>query len=455
MEYHLPSMGRKTHRLLLRNANHVQPSHNGFINTVLDAYVHHNHLVLRPEDHSENLRKYFVDHAGKKKLKIYQDELDMKSFVLQMTHLIAENVKDASLREWIMPSFTTTTTQDKITAAIIMMGTMQEYFVYMCEETCGIPSVTLLGEKSDWEDILERVQFLGTFGAQHEELLNWNSVLTTLMTKFVRTFDAPDSPEVVKFWQSSVHDYVQGYTGYRILGELRWDEVPAGHVHVPIHVNSFGDKYMAKAIACSIGWKVVNSGDVFSVTRRTDLVAVDPPKPTEARSKEMPKAKKMSEPSMFSDTTLVASTHKRKPGVLKFIAQKLSCFHSNSDQISEEVTSRAWKLSTREAYPVQDTSIAPPRNNLWLPGAEDRPREQLSKRFPSEPISDLSELRDGWQYESGGKRDTLQPVTGWWIVRSPEGEYGRDPACPDVQFDSDAEDYDDEWARGVQGLIDD
>lgn len=145
------------------DANHVRPLHNGFINTVLDAYVQHNHLVLRPEDvwfailvqfsfyvnkHSEDLREYFVDHAGKKKLKIDQDILDMKSVVVQMTHLIAENVKDASLREWIMPSFTTTTMQDEIAASIIMMGTMQKYFVYMCEETCGIPSVTLLARRA-------------------------------------------------------------------------------------------------------------------------------------------------------------------------------------------------------------------------------------------------------------------------------------------------------------------
>jgi hypothetical protein len=164
--YH-PWEGKKLLDSSFVDTQTVSPAHNGFIETVLDAYNRHHHLVLRPEDvwfailvqfsfyvnkHSENLRKYFVEHEGKKKLKV-ETESGMRDVVLRMTDLITENVKDPSLRGWIMPSFTTTTQQDRIAAAIIMMGTMQKYFVYMCEQTCGIPSVTLLGEKSDWEDM--------------------------------------------------------------------------------------------------------------------------------------------------------------------------------------------------------------------------------------------------------------------------------------------------------------
>ena len=35
----------------------------------------------------------------------------------------------------------------------------------------------------------------------------------------------------------------------------------------------------------------------------------------------------------------------------------------------------------------------------------------------------------------------------WWLVKKHDGVYGKDPDCPDVQFDSDADDYDDELAR--------
>lgn len=401
--YH-PWEGKKLLDSSFVDTQTVSPAHNGFIETVLDAYNRHHHLVLRPEDvwfailvqfsfyvnkHSENLRKYFVEHEGKKKLKV-ETESGMRDVVLRMTDLITENVKDPSLRGWIMPSFTTTTQQDRIAAAIIMMGTMQKYFVYMCEQTCGIPSVTLLGEKSDWEDILERIQFLGTFGSQHEELLIWNSVLTTLVSHFVRTFEAPDSPAVVKFWQSAVHDYIEGYTGYRILtgwiqafafwdadgtplvvdnirkstsnwrkdvkkngmenwldtarlGQLRWDEVPVGHVHVPIHVNDNGNKFMAKAIAGSIGWRVLDSEAFFNKTRKVEKIDAGPHKKTTmTRFKTTSKSQKASEPSTFSGSTLAESMAKPSVGLLRSIIQRLSCFGSDGDRV-QVYPAKPWK----------------------------------------------------------------------------------------------------------------
>jgi hypothetical protein len=68
-----------------------------------------------------------------------------------MTRLIEENIKDPSLREWILPSFTTTTKVDQTVAAILMMATLQKYFTFGCGTCCGLPSVTLLGQQSDWE----------------------------------------------------------------------------------------------------------------------------------------------------------------------------------------------------------------------------------------------------------------------------------------------------------------
>jgi hypothetical protein len=48
-----------------------------------------------------------------------------------------------------MPTFSTTTVNDRTTAAILMMGSMQKYFSYTCCIECGIPSVTLLDERKD------------------------------------------------------------------------------------------------------------------------------------------------------------------------------------------------------------------------------------------------------------------------------------------------------------------
>ena len=67
-------------------------------------------------------------------------------------------------------------------------------------------------------------------------------------------------------------------------------------------------------------------------------------------------------------------------------------------------------------------------------------------------LSDLSELDEPWAYEKGGKSDTLQPVAGLWVIRTNEGQYGRDPDIPDVQFDSDADDYDKDLAEDGRPL---
>jgi hypothetical protein len=75
-----------------------------------------------------------------------------------MSQMIANNIKDPSFREWILPSFTTTTKCDQAVASILMMSVMQKYFTYACGVCCELPSVTLLGEKKDWEKLEQKLE---------------------------------------------------------------------------------------------------------------------------------------------------------------------------------------------------------------------------------------------------------------------------------------------------------
>lgn len=108
-----------------------------------------------------------------------------------------------------MPAFTTTRKSDQATASIIMMSTMQKYFSYVCQLRCGLPSVTLLGKKADWEKMLGRLERLKTFG---EEPSAWYELLKPVLTKFVETFDHPESEEIKDFWQKIAH-YSGGGSG--------------------------------------------------------------------------------------------------------------------------------------------------------------------------------------------------------------------------------------------------
>ncbi|KAH8887994.1 hypothetical protein GQ53DRAFT_808631 [Thozetella sp. PMI_491] len=187
----------------------------GLVRAAYYAYSDHHHLVLRPEDvwfailtqfsffvnaHSEELRSSFVAHEGKKGLVLRDPgQPDMGIMCRNMTKLIDENIVDAELRKWVLPAFTTTTVNDEVIAAIIMMGTLQKYFDYVFDcSCCGIPTVTLLGELSDWADIQRRIEKLSEYG---EEPTRFCGMLRPILKYMVASFtDGPDNAAVVDFW---------------------------------------------------------------------------------------------------------------------------------------------------------------------------------------------------------------------------------------------------------------
>ncbi|MCJ1463500.1 hypothetical protein MMC07_002108 [Pseudocyphellaria aurata] len=198
------------------------PYGNGLVNGVIRAFQQDLHLVLRPDDiwlsiltqfsmfvnaNAERLRALFVAHEDKKNLTIDISphpisSIDMGKFAQEMTHLIHDNVVDIELRDWILPKFSTTTDIDKSVAAIVMMGTLQRYFDFRLCGGCGFPSVTLLGEKSDWEEILRKVQILPKYG---DETTEWARLLAPIIQNMIASFDRPNSQQVKDFWLRACH----------------------------------------------------------------------------------------------------------------------------------------------------------------------------------------------------------------------------------------------------------
>ena len=223
----------------------ISPCDNGLVRTVFQAYTSHHHLVLRPEDiwiailtqfsfhvnaNAETLRHKFVAHDGKVGLILRQyfeslQSIDYGDMCNNMTKLIEDNITDPGLRTWIMPSWTTTTTDDVIVASICMMGTLQRYFEYVFDPCCcGIPTATLLGDRADWVDLAGRVERLGEYGEEPEL---FRDVLRPVMRGFVETFDHPADERVRDFWSRAI-DYQSGsgmnhLSGW-ITAFLIWDE---------------------------------------------------------------------------------------------------------------------------------------------------------------------------------------------------------------------------------------
>ncbi|KAK7032431.1 hypothetical protein VNI00_013179 [Paramarasmius palmivorus] len=211
-----------------RDGEPILARSNGFVNALSDAYNQHRAISIRPDDvwiailtqfnffvnaNAERLRAQFVAHEGQKELKVVamgnRYTVDFGYLARLMTDEIRKNVKEPALCDWILPNFSTTTFNDTVVSSVVMMATLQKYFAYTMMLMCGIPKVTLEGEKADWEKLLARIDKLKEYG---EETTRWEKLLRPVLSRFVYAFDAPDSQENLDFWQRVAH-YSGGGSG--------------------------------------------------------------------------------------------------------------------------------------------------------------------------------------------------------------------------------------------------
>lgn len=303
----------------------TDPKSNGFVDGVYAAYSSHHHLRLRPEDiwfailtqlsfyinkHAEDLRDLFVSHEGKQVVVISRpgtaDTVNFGEMATAMTGQMDKFIHDKEWKGWFLPNFTTTTYEDTATAAVLMMGTMKEYFEYHNIMTCGIPSVTLLGEKEDWVEIRNRLNKVEQLGKEPEEFADR---LKVVLDWFVRSFEDPEDEKVVDFWTKIIADTSNG-SGYNYFSgwitafchwnqegdrqvsknhsTLTWDDmgfysldlkdIPPGYASVPVEINDNGNTWKSQMTAGSIGLTLTSrngSVDVPLTGRRVTELTED------------------------------------------------------------------------------------------------------------------------------------------------------------------------------------
>ncbi|KAF6238377.1 hypothetical protein HO173_003657 [Letharia columbiana] len=188
-------------------------SANGFVHSALKAHSEHYHLVISPvnvwfailsqlniwinANGAEARGKFFVD-VGKKGLTVtIQDTGDEGKNGENVVREIEKNMPDPGLREWILPAFTGNSAFNAVVASVLMMGDMQKYFSYPARSECGVPSVVLLGEQSDWVELYKKLDKLETFGVEPAQ---FRCLLVPVIARFIKSFDDPTSKDVVDFW---------------------------------------------------------------------------------------------------------------------------------------------------------------------------------------------------------------------------------------------------------------
>ncbi|ROW04750.1 hypothetical protein VMCG_04838 [Cytospora schulzeri] len=213
------------------NAGDIVPHENGLVHTVLRAFQQDLHLTLRPDDvwlailtqftffingsdRAERLRFLFVPHDQRKGLVLSLYPYTLAEFGVAraarcMADLVKESLVDEDIAARLMPEFTTTTDNDRSTAAIVFLGSMRKYFDYFFDEGCGFPSVTLLGERGDWASMLERVAWIASLGPScgddEQEVVAWTRCLTKALEGMVASFDRPGDIQTKDFWMRACH----------------------------------------------------------------------------------------------------------------------------------------------------------------------------------------------------------------------------------------------------------
>ncbi|USP79873.1 hypothetical protein yc1106_07147 [Curvularia clavata] len=197
-----------------------------------------------------------------------------------------------------MPAFSTTTINDRTTAAVLMMESMQAYFSYGYELMCGLPSITLLGERADYEDILVRLDKFPNLGPETSKFAD---LLRPVLRRFLATFDPAQDAASLDFWGRIAHESSGGsgpsYLGGWLTAFCFWnnqgkcshdskraripfhsrnlvleldgmaydrveiEEIPTGYASVPVLVEYNDKEYHIEMVAGSLGIRCTSSSD--------------------------------------------------------------------------------------------------------------------------------------------------------------------------------------------------
>jgi hypothetical protein len=110
--------------------------------------------------------------------------------------LLANETFEDSIAKALMMASSSKATQDPSSS-----NATQDLPAFPCEN--GIPSITLLGTRSDWKTILDKLDPLLSLKFGKEPAI-YGAMLRPVLARFVETFDKPHDASVRQFWSDIV-----------------------------------------------------------------------------------------------------------------------------------------------------------------------------------------------------------------------------------------------------------
>ena len=186
----------------------------GLLSSIYEAYGNHYNLRTGPEDwwytiiqtvalavdsnsKSEEVRKFFVQHEGKKTLAVQVgtgplrvEDIDYSWLFDQFSQKIEENINVPEYVQQIIPDFSTTSKIHKIVSQITLMTSVQEFFEYLSFSLCGIPSIEMKGTEDDWIYLGLKIKSLRRTLEPLEFIIfdNWWDKVEEIAAKLLDTF---------------------------------------------------------------------------------------------------------------------------------------------------------------------------------------------------------------------------------------------------------------------------
>jgi len=261
----------------------------GFFSTILTCYNNHWTLRTSPDDWwnvivktvanavDENgdktpVRKFFVDHQGKKKIVVLipsrLDNVDYSWLFDQFSKGIRSNIKTPGYVDLMEADFSTTGENQLIASQIMVMSSVQKYFSYCMSTDCGIPGVEMKGTDQDWIKIINKTMKLQKLLSpilKDLGLLKWFGQTIDMLKKLLDTFQRNPDTE----WWSHILSYNKTYgsgarqwwSGWMIdflnAGKAETlKDFPSGVVSVPLEIKDPPVEDTGELVAGTFGFTV-------------------------------------------------------------------------------------------------------------------------------------------------------------------------------------------------------